>query len=171
MEYMNHISEQNPDWVKHEIDYWKQQLQKKPKDKQVRREYSSLMNIAKHMGLKVENATEEGNGGRGVEDLIDQIINIANDNKEDLKRAGIIVNEGTNPTKDDYNKLATRVSVFSDKVENANKSLLAEINDGKAYEGKIEDYKTGIAELVSRLRSYTARMIVEAIRLGKSVNN
>jgi len=51
--------EQDPDWVKRVLKFLKAQLQRNPKDKQLRREYASLMADARRLGLETEETTME----------------------------------------------------------------------------------------------------------------
>ena len=45
-------------WVQKQLDYWKAELQRKPKDKSTRREYQSIAAMARKLGMQAESVEE-----------------------------------------------------------------------------------------------------------------
>ena len=57
----------DPSWIKKQLSYWKEQIRKHPKDKNTRREYSTILGLARELGIE-ENEMSQ------AEKLIDSLV-------------------------------------------------------------------------------------------------
>lgn len=60
-------------WIKQQLDYWREQLKKRPKDKTTRREYASFLATARELGLTAETLIQRMLHGEDLSEIIDEI--------------------------------------------------------------------------------------------------
>lgn len=63
----------SPIWIKQQLDYWREQLKKRPKDKATRREYANFLATARELGITVESMIQRMLDGESIEEIVDEI--------------------------------------------------------------------------------------------------
>lgn len=63
----------SPIWIRQQLDYWREQLKKRPKDKTTRREYASFLATARELGVTVESMIQRLLDGESIEEIVDEI--------------------------------------------------------------------------------------------------